>query len=419
MTTSVIVMPPSAGPFVLLYSEEREAIRERIVQRLAALDPPSWRPWPDEKMRVLADRVAAGKLRENGPICARPPTLAEVVDAETNGGNDQNLAVAMPSLDCDGHEECMMQVSVGGLEGEREADLMLSSKVTATDDHDGPGAWLAAADALAPVDELVGNGYLTATGAPPPLVRASVGHSVGDFGATFEASPSLPPASALAACHEPSPTRREQLSYTTLVTVDPKGHAAKCAVLHNEPTHDPAQLKREACICQAAEKTKFPELAPAAKPPKNTSDTATASESRRVLFDIYDSPLPKKHPRKVPVEARVNLLEGAGHPEASETLDIPQLSDCYLETNPKEDVTFDVKLHLAANGKVESVDIATVPNQMRACLTRAYLATPFVCDMNGEARVLHAGVTLSQRRANVVLEHPPTDEDRAAPPGHK
>ncbi|MEO7112552.1 MAG: hypothetical protein ABI183_19055, partial [Polyangiaceae bacterium] len=112
------------------------------------------------------------------------------------------------------------------------------------------------------------------------------------------------------------------------------------------------------------------------------------------------------------VDARVNVLEGTGHPEASELLDIPQLSDCFLESNPKDDVTFDMKLHLAPTGKVEAVEITTVPNQMRACLTRAYLATPFVCDMEGQTRVLDAGVTLSLRGKKPI---PPRNEGRDDP----
>jgi hypothetical protein len=343
----VIVMPPGAGPFVLLYPEEREAVRARVVQRVASLEAAVLTPWSDDKMRMLADRVLAGKLRENGPICARPPTLVEVVDAETNGGTDENLLVATPSLDCNGHEECTIQVSIGGLEGERDADLMLSSKV---DDGD-VDAWLSAADALAPVEELVGYGFMTGGGAPPPLVRASLRKIVGDFGSTFTASPALPPAAALAACHDASPSHREDLSYDTLVTVDPAGHVSKCAVLQNDKARDPAEIKRETCVCAAAQKTKFP--------------TSSDPSPRRALFNVIDSPQPKKHPRKASVEARVNVLEGAGHPEASELLDIPQLSDCFLESNPKDDLTFDMKLHLSPAGKVEAAEIATVPNQMR------------------------------------------------------
>ncbi|MEO8877737.1 MAG: hypothetical protein ABI461_19240, partial [Polyangiaceae bacterium] len=379
--------------------EEREAIRARIVRRLAAIDAPAWSPWSDDKMRTLADRVSAGKLRENGPVCARPPTLSEVVDAETNGGADPNLVVATPSLDCDGHEECMIQVSIGGLEGEREADLMLSSKVTSDSLHDGVDAWLTAADALDTVDELVGSGYGFGGGSAPPFVRATVRRALGDFGSTFAAAPVLPPARALAACHDATTSRRADLDYDVLASIDDAGQVTKCVAIETGPLRDATATKREPCICQAVQKAKFPANPQATKGAKNT-----ATGSRRILFDVMDSPPPRKRARGAPVEARVNLLEGAGHPEASETLDIPQLSDCWLATNPKEDISFDVKLHLSPAGKVEAAEIATVPMQMRACLTRAYLATPFVCDMAGEARVLHAGVTLSQRRNSALSQ---------------
>jgi len=404
----VIVMPPALGPFVLLYPEEREAVRARITQRIATLEASVLTPWSDDKMRTLTERVNAGKLAENGPICARPPTLSEVVDAETKGGTVDDLLVATPSLDCDGKEECMIQVSIGGLEGEREADLMLSAKVTTTQSDNAAtkssfgmavDGWLAAADALTEVDELIGAGYGFGAGKAPPLVRASLRQTIGDFGSTFAASPALPPSAALAACHDMSPLHRADLSYDTLLTVDAAGHASKCVVLENDPTHDPAQIKRETCVCVAAQKTKFP--------------ASSDQTPRRVLFSIIDSPPPKKRPRKVSVEARVNVLEGAGHPEASELLDIPQLSDCFLESNPKDDLTFDMKLHLAPTGKVEAVEIATVPNQMRACLTRAYLATPFVCDMDGQTRVLDAGVTLALRgmTSKTQRNNSPTEGD--------
>ena len=406
----VIVMPPALGPFVLLYPEEREAVRARITQRIATLEAPVLAPWPDDKMRALTERVEAGKLAENGPICARPPTLSDVVDEETKGGTDDDLLVATPSLDCDGKEECMIQVSIGGLEGERDADLMLSAKVettpsdnTATELGSGTSvdAWLAAADALAEVDELIGAGYGFGAGKPPPLVRASLRQTIGDFGPKFVASPALPPAAALEACHDGSATHREDLSYDTLLTVDASGRASKCAVLQNEKSRDPAQIKRETCVCAAAQKTKFP-----------ASSDPTA---RRVLFNVIDSPTPKKHTRKTSIQARVNVLEGGeGHPEASTVLDIPQLSDCFWESKPKDDISFDVKLHLAPTGKVDVVDIATVPNQMRACLTRAYLATPFVCDTEGQARVLHAGVTLSLNGPGGFV--PPNEEARESTP---
>jgi hypothetical protein len=401
----VIVMPPALGPFVLLYPEEREAVRAHITQRIATLEASALTPWSDDKMRSLADRVTAGKLLENGPICARPPTLSDVVDAETKGGTDEDLLVATPSLDCDGKEECMIQVSIGGLEGEREADLMLSAKV-ATTKSDNADGWLDAADALAEVDELIGAGYGFGAGAPPPLVRASLRQSIGDFGSTFSASPALPPTSALEACHDASPTHREDLSYDTLVTVDAAGHASKCAVLQNDATRDPAEIKRETCVCAAAQKTKFP--------------TTTDPTPRRALFNVIDSPTPKKHPHKTSIQARVNVLEGGdGHPEASTVLDIPQLSDCFWESNPKDDITFDVKLHLAPTGKVEAVDIATVPNQMRACLTRAYLATPFVCDMEGLSRVLHAGVSLSFHAPGGIDARAPNEDPTDGMAGKK
>ncbi|MEO7108897.1 MAG: hypothetical protein ABI183_00550, partial [Polyangiaceae bacterium] len=295
----VIVMPPALGPFVLLYPEEREAVRARITQRIATLEADALTPWPDDKMQALVECVNAGKLAENGPICARPPTLSDVVDAETKGGTVDDLLVATPSLDCDGKEACMIQVSVGGLEGEREADLMLSAKVPTTQPDNAASkssfgmtvdGWLAAADALAEVDELTGAGYGFGVGKPPPLVRASLRQTIGDFGSTFATSPALPPSAALAACHDQSITHRDDLSYDTLMTVDAAGHGSKCVVLQNDKTRDPAEIKRETCVCAAAQKTKFPA----------SSDAAP----RRVLFSIIDSPPPKKHPRKVSVDAR-------------------------------------------------------------------------------------------------------------------
>ncbi len=404
-------MPTIAGPYVLLYPEEQEAVRARVVQRIASLEADILTPWSDEKMRTLTDRVKAGKLREDGPVCALPPALVDVVDAETNEGANDALLIATPSLDCDGKEACMIQVNIGALDGEREADLMLSSKV-ATDGSEGAvDAWLAAADALEEVDELVGSGYLSGSGSPPPLVRASVRQTLGDFGATFAASP---PVAALATCHDASASRRYDISYDALVTIDPSGHATKCAVLEEQPSHEMNAPKREACICQAMQKTKFPPAPSNANPPKIKAN----GDDRRVLLAITDSPPPRKHARKATVDARVNVLEGAGHPEANDALDIPQLGDCFLDSNPKDDLTFTMKLHLAANGKVDAVEIDTVPNQMRACLTRAYLATPFGCDTDSQARVLDVGVTLSLRGNSL---HPTSAmEDRAAPQtGHK
>ncbi len=402
-------MPPSAGPYVLLYPEEQDAVRARIVQRIASLESDILVPWSDEKMRALTDRVKAGKLRENGPVCALPPALVDVVDAETNEGANDDLLIATPTLDCDGKEACMIQVNIGALDGEREADLMLSSKV-ATDGSEGAvDAWLAAADTLEEVDELVGSGYLSASGSPPPFVRASVRQTLGEFGPTFAASP---PIATLAACHDASASRRDDLSYDALVTVDPGGHATKCAVL-DDSSRDWGAAKREACICQAMQKTRFPVILP-----NESLAKLKGIGDRRALFAITDSPQPRKRARKATVDARVNLLEGAGHPEANDVLDIPQLGDCFLDSNPKDDLTFTMKLHLAANGKVEAAEIATVPNQMRACLTRAYLATPFGCDTEGQARVLEVGVTLALRSASL---HPTSamEDQPASPSGHR
>ncbi len=375
---------PLSAPDVLLYQDEREAVRAHIVQRIASLESDVLTPWSEDKMRVLTDRVSAGKLQENGPICARPPTLAQVVDAETNGGTSEDLLIATPSLDCVGKEECMIQVTIGALEGEREADLMLSAKVVIAASPNPVDAWLAAADTLAEVEELIGQGRCGTTEPAPPLVRASLRQTLGDFGATFAPTSPVP---ALAACHDAT-LKDLYHSYETLLSVDASGHAAKCAVLHDYRQPDAPSSKREACICQAMEKTKFPADA-------NTAKNKANGDSRRALFEVVDSAPPRKHARKGTIDARINVLDGAGHPEADDVLDIPQLGDCFFDSNPKDDLTFNMKLHLAPTGKVEAVEIATVPNQMRACLTRAYLATPFVCDMEAKARVLEVGVTLS------------------------
>jgi hypothetical protein len=395
----LIVMPLSA-PDVLLYQDELEAVRAHIVQRIASLESDVLTPWSDDKMRALTDRVSAGKLQENGPICARPPTLTQVVDAETNGGTNDNLLIATPSLDCVGKEECMIQVTIGALEGEREADLMLSAKVAATGSPNPVDGWLAAADALDEVEELIGLGRCGTMDPAPPLVRASLRQTFGDFGATFTPSS---PAAALATCHD---TTLKDLfhSYQTLLSVDASGHAAKCAVLHDYRQTDAVSSKHEACICQAMEKTKFPADANAAKNKAN-------GDMRRALFEVVDSAPPRKHAHKGNVDARINVLDGAGHPEANDVLDIPQLGDCFVDSNPKDDLTFDMKLHLAPTGKVEAVEIATVPNQMRACLTRAYLATPFTCDMDGQSRVLDVGVTLALRGIYAGKKAPNEDDN--------
>lgn len=408
----VIVMPAVAGPYVLLYPEEQEAVRARVVQRIASLEADILTPWSDEKMRTLSDRVKAGKLRENGPVCALPPTLVDVVDAETNEGANDNLLIATPSLDCDGKEACMIQVNIGALDGEREADLMLSAKVAADGSEGAVDAWLAAADALQEVDELVGSGYGFGSGSAPPFVRAWVRQTLGDFGSTFAMSP---PIAALASCHDASTSRRIDISYDALVTVDAAGHATKCAVLEDDPIHEPNAAKREACICQGMQKTKFPAALANANPPKIKAN----GDDRRALFAITDSPQPRKHAHKGTVDARVNVLEGAGHPEANDVLDIPQLGDCYLDSNPKDDQTFTMKLHLAATGKVDAVEITTVPNQMRACLTRAYLATPFGCDTDGQARELDVGVTLALRSKSPHKAVAPLEDGINLSAGHK
>ncbi|MGH7328891.1 MAG: hypothetical protein ACREJX_11135, partial [Polyangiaceae bacterium] len=172
---SVIVMPPTAGPFVLLFPDELEAVRLRFVAALASADGSDYVPISDERMRALGERVKKGVLADSGPVCAKPPTLAEVVDAETKGGTVDSLAVASLMLDCDAKEdECILQVSIGGLEDEREAELMLTTKVAPNSPRSNVEPWLAAVGDLMQVDELVGNGYGFGSGKGSELVRVAL-----------------------------------------------------------------------------------------------------------------------------------------------------------------------------------------------------------------------------------------------------
>ena len=375
-------MPPIAGPFVLLFPDELEAVRLRFVAALASADGSDYVPISDEKMRALGDRVKKGTLTDSGPVCARPPTFAEVVDAETKGGSDDSLAVASLMLDCDAKEDdCILQVSIGGLEGEREAELMLTTKVAPSSPRSNVEPWLAAVGDLMQVDELVGNGYGFGTGKGSELVRVALRETAGDFGSGFAQNPATPPASALASCHDGSPTRSDDVEHDTLLDVDAAGHVSKCAFA--EIDHD---AKREACVCAAFQKTKFP---------SSSSSSGATKIDRRALYAVVDTAPPHKHPKGTGVVSRVNVLEGQGHPEAPLALDIRALGDCYMATNPKDDITFDMHLAVDPAGHITKADIGAVPPSMKTCLSRAYLATPLVCDMEGQARTLHVGVTLS------------------------
>lgn len=393
---TVIVMPPTAGPFVLLFPDELEALRQKLVAELSSADGSDYVPYPEDRMRALTDRVKAGKLLEGGAVCAKPPTLAEVVDAETKGGLDDGLSVASIMLDCDAKDEdCMLQVSIGGLEGEREAELMLSTKVTGASPRTNVDAWTSAVENLAQVDELVGNGYGFGSGRGSELVRASLRETSGDFGPGFAESPALPPSPALAACHDASPQRKSVAEYDAILSVTPAGKVDKCA-LELE-----ADAKRESCLCGAFQKTKFP---------ASSSPVDPSKKSRRVLYAVQDQPSPRKRARAA-ITARVNVLEGAGHPEAAQLLDIRALDDCFLATSPKDDITFDMHLTVDPAGHVTKADIGTVPAGMKSCLARAYLATPLGCDMEGETRVLHVGVTLSLPGAVALRSTKESDTD--------
>ncbi len=374
---------------MLLFPDELEAIRLRFVAALASADGSDYVPISDEKMRAMADRVKKGTLTDSGPVCAKPPTYAEVVDAETKGGTDDSLAVASLMLDCDAKEDdCILQVSIGGLEGEREAELMLTTKVAPNSPRSNVEPWLTAVDDLMQVDELVGNGYGFGSGKGSELVRAALRETSGDFGSGFAENPAAPPSTALLACHDPS-SRRSDSEHDTLLGVDAAGHVSKCAF--SEVDRD---AKREACVCGAFRKTKFPAL-PASGAAKN---------ERRALYAVIDAASPRKHPKGTTVLSRVNVLEGQGHPEAADALDIRALDDCFMATNPKDDITFDMHLAVDPAGHITKADIGAVPTAMKTCLARAYLATPLVCDMDGQARTLHVGVTLSLQPASSATQ---------------
>lgn len=368
---TVIVMPPFAGREVFLYPDELEAVRVKLVRALGAVKEPDFVPLPEDKMRALVERTKAGRLLEGGPVCAQPPTLEDVVDAETKKGQDDQTDVASIMLDCAVTDGCTLQVSIGAIEGEREADLMLESKVSGEDAKTNVDRWLAAVDELAQTDELFATGYGTGTQGNEPVVATFFG-ATGDIGAERP----LPSASALAACHDGSSTRRETIAYRPLLSIEPNGTVARCSTGALVPT------KRDACICGAFEKLKFG---------KETKGDAGKSPLRRVVYDVLDALPVKKGARNVTVQA--TMLDAAGR-EAKD-FEIPALRACCLGAPAlKEEVTFDVKLTLDAAGHVTKTDLpSTMPNQLRACLVRAYAATAFSCDVDGQSKVARFSVS--------------------------
>ena len=391
---TVIVMPPFAGRDVFLYADELEAVRAKFVRVLGAVNEPDFVPLPEDKMRALVDRAKAGKLLDGGPACAKAPTLEDVVDAETKKGQDDQTDVASLMLECDVTDGCTLQVSIGAIEGEREADLMLEAKVQGDDAKANVDRWLAAIDDLAQTDELFATGYGSGSGQGSDPVVATYFGSVGDLGGDKP----VPSSSVLAACHDGAASRKETILYRPLLSVDAAGKVDRCSTSALVPT------KRDACICSAFEKLKF------AKEPRGDGGKSGA---RRVVYDVVDVVPTKKSARNVSVQA--TMLDAAGR-DAND-FEIPALRDCYLGVpSLKDEITFDVKVALDASGHVTKTEVpSTVPNQMRACLVRAYASTPFACAIDGQPKTAHFSATVGAASPLLVGPGRPMHEPSPLP----
>jgi hypothetical protein len=355
--------------FILLFPDEIEAVRQKVVEVLARSD--GLAPWSGQRMDAMNALVAARRMREGGPVCARAPTLEDVLD--TNAPSTPRLSI---NFDCEMTGACSLQVTL-----ERQTDPPVTRSWIAPVAADSPDLWLDAATRIAPTEGMGMGGLGMGRGGPPPLVDAFVMNSSG-FVPKLDSKTWHAPEKDLVACHDASPSRTEDIDVWPLLALDDQGHVTRCA---SREALIGAEAKSGDCFCKALGHASFP----------------PGSGPRRVLLSVVDygprEAIPtlktprgtfsaKLVPENVDDPGQQGLAQGLAANRA--------LEKCVVKRGQTTPTTADVKVDLDEGGHVTHGAAKAGEPALEACVTKALPTLALSCSADGRPHASHAELSI-------------------------
>lgn len=344
-TSALVMKPMHDGSPVVLFPDERAAIRRRAGEVLAA-QRVELVPVPElERIEAAA---AAGRLVLEGDQRCRAPLSPDEVAARYFPGRPR-LTVAAECFD-----HCRLRVMVDDPPKYEDMRTWESPKVTRS--HD-PKAWLAAASRLRATEAMGigGLGLFGTSHAPPVQFFAPVG--VGPWAA---GQPEEAPFGALegtvASCSHPDPL--VGFMWQVRASVDRRGTVTRCVA---EADHSLAHAAGAECLCAAVGTIAFP----------------AGAAGRRLRVEALDDGGSGRN-------ARLELVQPGTEAWVTRLQDAPALARC-IDANPQPGLlAARVTLALAPDGAVETVrvdgDITTMASMgLASCLVQELRTVPLPC----------------------------------------
>jgi hypothetical protein len=363
-------MPASLNAFVLLFPDEIEGVRQKVTEVLARSE--GLAPWPAQRMDAMKALADAGRMRDGGPVCARGPTLEDVLD--TNAPSTPRLSLG---LDCEVTGACSLQVTL-----DLRTDPPTGRSWTAAVSVDSPERWLDAATRLEPTDSVGFGGLGMGRGGPPPVVQAWVLHSTGVFVPKLDPRTWHGPQKDLAACHEGSRSRTQDIDVWPLLALDDQGNVTRCAS-REAPTGPEARASD--CFCKALGHATFP----------------AGTGPRRVLLSVVDyAPLEFAPTLKTPEGAFATTVDAKnvddpGQQDFARALDSNRaLEECVVKRGKTTSTTADVRIDVDEGGHVTHGSGKAGEPALEACITKALPTLALGCSADGRAHACRAEISL-------------------------
>jgi hypothetical protein len=363
-------MPAWLSAFVLLFPEEVEAVRQKATEALARSE--RFAPWSAQRMEAVQALVAAGRLRDAGPVCALAPTLEDVLDA--NAPTTPRLSL---ELGCDSPPgDCALRATL-----DLRTDPSAMRAWTVAVAEDSLDRWLGAATRLAPTDPMGFGGLGLSGGGPPPVVRAAVLHSRGVFASTDDAMAWHGPERDLVACHDASPSRTEDVDVWPLLALGHQGNVTRCAP---REALTGAEARAGECFCKALGHANF----------------SAGSGARRVLLTVVDygptapqlkTPEGEFAPKLDPANVDDPGKQGLGRALESSRA----LKECVVKRGKTPSTTAEITVDLDEGGHVTRGAAKASEPALQACLTKALPKLALSCSADGRSHVSHAVLTLA------------------------
>jgi hypothetical protein len=349
-STAVFVTSVDDQDPVILFPDEGEAIRRRVVARLAALGR---EVVPYEQIERIEAAAARGRLvLEDDRACRAPLTRGEVAERYF-----ADAIEASPRTSC--FDDCRLQVSIE-IPGDPEASIELSSKTIRH--RTDPRAWATAADSLANRGVAVGiiGLGLIGTSHPPPIMFGSP-HPFGPWSRPPDGTVLGRVSEDVNACAHPHP--RVGFTWKVRLAVADSGRIARCLASSD---HTQARSQDAECLCGVIETIRYP----AGRP------------GRRLRVDAIDDGGFR------PDDRGFRSLQARTETWATRLNEAPALDVCEARGIAPTTKGITVVLDLKPDGSITGVEVRgdiTTPESMAwaTCLTEELPAIPLPCTPPG------------------------------------